>query len=103
MLALDHLESADAAADIDAHLLGVFGRHFKTGVFQGEIRRRHGELDESPHLLDLFFLDVIAGIESLHLAGDAAIEIGGVKRCDRPDAVRPALDGLPDSFGADAN
>ena len=35
------------------------GVHFEAGACKGEIRRRDGELDESPHLLDFFFLDVM--------------------------------------------
>ena len=58
MLALDHFESADAAADVDAGHLGILGRHLVSSALDRELRRRDGELDEPSHLLDLFFLDV---------------------------------------------
>src|SRR5271155_5721043 len=98
VLALDHLEPADAAADVDAHLLGVFGRYFKTGVLQGEVSRRHGELDEAPHFLDLFFLDVVPGVEAFHLARDAARKCGSVELGDRSNARLSGADQLPGHF-----
>ena len=60
VLALDHLESADAAADVDARALGRFriGIDLQPRARNGEVRRRDGELDEPPHLLDFFFFDV---------------------------------------------
>ena len=74
VLALDDFESADAAADVDADAFGDLGRHFQAGDLQREIRRRDGELDEAPHLLDFFFLDVTARDRSPSLPGDAASE-----------------------------
>ncbi len=79
MLALDHFEPADPAADIDSHALFVFRRDLQAGALQGEIRRRDGELDEPPHLLDFFFFDVIGRVETLDLSGDLAGEGRGIE------------------------
>ena len=68
-----------------------------------EFARRDGELNEAPHLLDFFFLDVERRVEVLHLARDAAIEAGGVEGGDGRDPVLALLDGFPDRFRADAN
>src|SRR5437016_11569944 len=103
MLPLDHLEPANAAPDVYTGTLRRLGIGLQPRAFQSELRRRNGELNEPPHFLDFFFFDVIAGIETLHFTGNAAIEIGSVECGDRPNAVRPALDGFPDSFGPDAN
>ena len=65
VLALDHFESADAAADVDADALGVFGVHLQARTAPARIRRRDGELDEAAHLLDFFFFDVAGWIEAL--------------------------------------
>ena len=104
MFPLDHLESADAAADIDAGTFGFFARrNLESGTLEREIRRRDGQVDEPPHFLDFFFLDVVGRIEALDLAGDAATEIGGVEGGDRTDTALSAPDGLPDRLGADSN
>ena len=76
VLALDHFESADAAADVDADALGVLrASTFSPELESANSRRRDGELDEAPHLLDFFFLDVLGRVEILHLAGDPAGEL----------------------------
>src|SRR5215471_15952303 len=82
VFALDYFESTDTAANVDAHFFGAFGGNLQAGIGKGEIRRRDGELDESPHLLDLFFLDVERGVEPLHLSSDAAGKRRSVKLGD---------------------
>ena len=104
VLPLDHLESADAAADVDADALGLFAVvTLKPDACNAKSARRDGELDEPAHLLDFFFLDVIRRVEVLHLAGDSASEVGGVEGGDGGDPARALLDGLPDCFRADTN
>ena len=41
------------------------GVHLQPGVLHGAFRGRDGELNEAPHLLDFFFLDVAGRIETL--------------------------------------
>ena len=104
MLPLDHFESADAAADIHAGALGLVAvGDLEARGLEREFARRDGELNEAPHLLDFFFLDVERRIEVLHLARDAAIEAGGVEGGNRRDPVLALLDGFPDRFRADSN
>jgi hypothetical protein len=105
-----HFKAADAAADVDAGALSLSGRDHEPGVafreaggFERKLRRRDGELDEPPHLFDLFFLDVGGWIEALHLAGNAALKALRIERGDGTDTVLSALDGRPDGFGADSN
>ena len=100
VLALDHLEPADAAADIDADFLGDLRRHLQSGILQGEIRRRDGELDKPPHLLDFFLLDILARIEILDLSRNPAGEGRRVKRCNPRDAALGSKDGSPRQFGS---
>src|ERR1039458_2866942 len=102
VFALDDFESADAAADVDAHILGLGGVHAQAGGTDGAIRRRDGELDEAPHLLDFFFFDVAARIESFDLAGDpAGKEVRGEGR-DRSAAAFTRQYALPGCFGPNA-
>src|SRR4051794_28543218 len=100
MLALDHLEAADTAAHINPDLFGDIRCHLEARAGKGEVRRGNRELDEAPHLLNLFFLDVVAGLEALHLARDAAGETRGVKLGDTPNAATGGENGFPGGFGA---
>src|SRR5438874_33404 len=89
MFALNDFESADSAADVDASTLRFLRVNLEAGAFQGEIRCRNGKPDESPHLLDVFFLDVIARIETLHFACDLAGKGRRVKCCNAANAGLP--------------
>jgi hypothetical protein len=102
VFALDDFKSADSAADVDTHVFGLGGVHPQASRTDGAIRRRDGELDESPHLLDFFFFDVAAWIESLDLAGDPAGKEVGVESRDRSDAAFARQYALPSRFGPDA-
>jgi hypothetical protein len=95
-------ESADSAADVDAHVLGLCGIHAQSGRTRGAVRRRDGELNEPPHLLDFFFFDVAGWIEALDLAGDPAGKKMGVESRDRSDAASARQNALPGCFGPDA-
>src|SRR5262249_45252182 len=102
VLPLDRREAADPAADVDADHLR--GRPFdgQPRVLQREVGRRHGELDETVHLLDVFLVHPDQPVEALPLAGEARRVLGGVEQRDggRPG---PALEqALPGGRGADA-
>jgi hypothetical protein len=77
MLSLDDFEPADTAADVNAKALGfiVVVWHFQTSRFNGKLGRRDGKLNESAHLFDVSFFDVIQRVEILHLTRDAACEL----------------------------
>src|SRR5579864_2147446 len=101
MLALDDFESSDAATDVHSHPFLVSGIHFEARAGNGEVRRRDGELDKSPHLLDVFLLDVLERIEILHFSRDAARKLRGVKSGNRAYAALAASHCLPCVLGAD--
>src|SRR5437763_12928160 len=101
VLAFDHLESADAASDVDADLFSDLGRHFQAAVAHGEIRRRDGGLDESPYFLNFFFLDIVGRIGALHLARDPAVKASRVKTGDGADAATGSQHSLPCFYSAD--
>ena len=90
VLALDGREPPDAAADVDAHLLGVLGPDLEGRVGERRVRRRHGELDEAVHLLDVLLLHPARGLEGLHLARELRRVLGGVEERDGRRS-RPAL------------
>ena len=98
-----YLLVTDPAADVHSHPLFILRGHFQPGARQGALRRRDGELDEAPHLLDIFFLDVLPRIESLYFARDAARELGCVEFGDACDAALSAADRLPGVLRADAH
>ncbi len=97
MLALDDFESADAAADDDAHAFGIVRIHLQAGLGERKFRGRNAELNKAAHLLDFFFLDEPRGVEILDLAGDAAIERRSVELFDSRNAI-PRLRGWLSSF-----
>ena len=47
MLALDHLESANSAADVNPGPLRFVGAHLKPGSLKREFSRRDGELNDA--------------------------------------------------------
>src|SRR6476660_7831725 len=87
MLAFDDVESADAGGNVNADFIqiGLIRRPLRG--FDREVRAREGDLDESPHFFEFFFLDPPEGIEILHFTGDGAVETGGVKKRNRPYAA----------------
>ncbi len=102
-LALDDFKSADAAADVDAHALRVVLADFQARAGQGEFARRDGEVDEAPHLLDVFALDEFLRLEASHLAGDAAGEGGGVKSGDVRNPAAALANRPPTLLGSDSD
>ena len=96
VLALDHVESADAGADVHADTFGVLGRDLQAAGLHRFIRRREGEVDEAAHFLDFFFLDEIQRVEVLDLGGNLARVSGGVELGDSSDAALAREQVLPD-------
>ena len=87
VLALDDIESADAAADVHPDSRRILARDLEAGRSHGFIRRRDGEVDEAPHLLDFFFLDELQRVEVADFAGDLGRELRGVELLDLLDAA----------------
>ena len=98
MLALDDFKSADPAADVNPNFFGDVRRHLQRGVLQGEIRRRDGELDKAPHLLDFFFLDMVGWIETFDFSRNSAGKSRGVKRRNTRNAASGRQNGSPRQF-----
>ena len=90
-------------ASCNAGAFGFLGFDLKPSVLKRELRRRDGELDEPPHLLDFFLFDVDGGVEALYLARDLACELRCVEGGNPPDSALPFLDCLPDLFRADSD
>ncbi len=87
MLALDHVESADAGADMDADSLGVFIRDLQLRHLERFIRRSQREVDEAAHLLNFFFLDEVQRVKVADFGGDLARICGCVKGGNTVDAA----------------
>jgi hypothetical protein len=103
MFALDHVESADARADMHADALGIFGRDLKLGHLHRFVGGGDGEVDEAAHFFYFFFLDEIEGIKVADLGGDLAGKGGGVERGDAADAAFAREQGLPYCAGGIAH
>ncbi len=103
VLALDHLESADAAADINADVLRFLRLHLQAGALDRKLARRHRELNETPHLLYVFFIDVFEGVEILHFTRNAAGIAGSVELRDGLNAVLAVANRGPTFFRSSAD
>ena len=90
VLALDNVEPADAGANVDSHALRDVRSDLELRLIEGFLRGGEGIDDEVAHLLQLFFLNVLKRVESLHLGRDVHGEAGGIKM---RDGVYPALAG----------
>src|SRR6266404_2136340 len=95
MFALDHVEPANAAADVHAYSGGILFRHLKPGHPHGFHAGGKRQMDEAAHLLDLFLLDEVERIEALHLGGDGAGKAGGIKVRDGVHAAFAGKQVLP--------
>ena len=100
VLALDHVEPADPAADVDAHSFRNLGSNFQLRSLESELRACHREEHEPAHLLQLPAVDEIERVEVLHFSRDAAGEIRRIKQGDRLDAVLSVTERAPRFFGA---
>jgi hypothetical protein len=98
VLALDDFESTDAAADINADALCVFIGHRQAGAGKRIVAGRDRQLDEAPHLLDLFFLDELRWIEMFDFAGNLAVEQGRIEGFDARDTTTALEQRLPGLF-----
>src|SRR5208282_13045 len=103
MFALDHVESADARANVHAYALGVFGRDLELGHLHRFIGGGDGEVDEAAHLLYFFFLDEIEGIKVADLGGDLAGKGRGVEPGNASDATFASDQSLPPRAGGMAH
>src|SRR5579884_2694612 len=103
MFALDHLESANAAADVHADAVAPFALDGKPGIGHGELGSSHRELYEARGLADLLLLHVPLGVEVLDLAGEARGKAGRVEQLDVGNAAASLADGAPGFFRANAN
>ena len=100
VLPLDHVEAADSAADANAGALFLALVDFKSGTRERAFGRRDGELDEAPHLLDFFFLDIDARLESLDLPGDLGRETRHIERLNPGNSGPPLPKRRPRFLGA---
>jgi len=92
MLGLERRETADAAADDDAHPIV---RRFRRVILQARLVHRlvgggHGKLQETVGPLDLFPVHVLLRIEVLDLGGEAN---GLIRRIEQRDRSHAALSG----------
>ena len=102
VLALDDVESADAAGDIHAGIVRNFRGDFQAGHFHREIRGGNGELDEPAHLLEFFFS--IQSRDRNPRTSPAMRQSNSVaSKCgDRSDAAASGQQVFPGLFGADS-
>src|SRR4051812_14054218 len=66
-----------------------------------DLRRRHGELNEAPHLLDFALLDTLQRVEVLHFGSDGHGETCGIELCDRSHPAAAGKNVSPRLFRAD--
>jgi len=103
MLALDDLEAADAAADVDADAFLVFRGDLEARCGEGVFTGGNAEVNKPSHLFDLFLLDEPAGIEILDLTSDLT---GKRCRIELLDSGNPAFalqEGMPSLLGTVAD
>ncbi len=85
VFALNHLECANSASDVNADLFGVFGRHIQPRMGDGLLSRRNAKLNEPAHLLDVFAINEHLGSEAYDLASDLGRVLCAIEQSDRPD------------------
>jgi hypothetical protein len=86
MFPLDHLESADAAADDDPDTGRVGGGHLQPALLHRHGRGGDGELDEAGALLDVFLVEPLERVEGRDLAGEPGGIPCRIEQRNRTDA-----------------
>ncbi len=90
VLALDDLESADAAANVYADAFRNIRRLPSDSDLHRHVRRGDGEVDKPAHLLDLFLLYQLSGVEVFYFARDVACELRRSNRVMGPMPLWPS-------------
>ena len=101
VLALDHLEPADAAADDHSDPRRVRRLDPQPALIHRHRRGGDRELDEARALLDVLLVEPAERIEPRHLAGEARRVPRRVEQRDRSDPGAPGDDTRPGVLGAD--
>lgn len=101
VFALDDFKSANAAADVHPNRFRDIRCNLQARVLNREIAGGNRKVDEPPHLLDFFLVNELERIETLHLAGDPAVEQRGVELGNRTNTVSALDDSFPGLFRAD--
>ncbi len=101
VLALDDVESPNAAGHVDAGHFRNIRSNLQIRHAHGEVGRRQRDLNESPHFFEFFFLDPVERFEVADFAGNCAIKCRGIKVSDGANAALPRQEVLPDFLGAD--
>src|SRR5205809_215210 len=101
VLAFNDVESADPGGNVNADLVQI--RLFRLPIRHpnGEVGASQGQLNEPAHFFELFFLQPIQRIETLDLAGDAAVEARRIKQGNSGDSALPGEEVLPGFLRAD--
>ena len=84
---LDHVEPADAGADVHARAVGEVRSDLELGLLHGELGGRQGELNEQAHLLYFLLLNVQEGVEALDLRRDGRRKARRIKMGDGRNAA----------------
>ena len=94
---LESVKTTDAGGNNHTHAVAVktiaFG--FQSGVGHGLAGRYHGILGIEVELACFATVEVLLGVEVLHLASEACLEQGGVEMGDRASAAYTVLGVLP--------
>ena len=98
VFAFDHIESADARSDVNAHARGQVVVHLQAGHAHGFLGGGQGQVNEPAHFFQLFLLDELQGIEVLDLGRDLAGELRGVEPGDASHAALACKQVLPHFF-----
>src|SRR5438045_9020680 len=102
MLALDDVEPADSRRNINAHFVEIRLFRLPARHAHRKIRASQRHLDETPPLLQFFFLNPLEGVEAFDFAADAAIESGSVKTGYSGHSADAGKKIFPAFFRADA-
>src|SRR4029453_8351019 len=100
MLPFDDLESADPAADHHPDARGIARVDVQPALRHRHRRRRDGELDEAPALLDLLPIQPLLWIETFDLSGKTRRMARRVEERDRREPRLSREDGGPRVLGA---
>src|ERR1017187_1742330 len=98
MFPFDHIESADAGADMDASPVRNVIGDLQARSFHGLVGGGQGQVNEAAHLLEFFFLDEIERIEVFDLSSDLTGELSRIELRNPGYATLSGKQALPNFF-----
>ena len=103
MLNFEGTHAADARANTHANGLVIAFVNGQTGIVNGQLGGRDGELQHTIHALGFLFVHIVVRIKVVDFGRDLSGQVAGIKGSDAANAILTVQEGLPEISYANAD